>query len=117
MNILNKVMVWLFQQNNCPSLPVIMDIDGLAAWLKVEPIQIKRAIKREQLVAGLHYFLVDDEVRFVVNDNIIVAIMDHCGKAAKLARKIADNTQTQAKVERQKKLMKKSTNNEDRKTA
>ena len=116
MNIFNKVMVWLFQQNNCPSLPVIMDIDGLAAWLKVEPNQIKRSIKREQLVAGLHYFIIDDEVRFVVNDNIIVAIMDHCAKAAQLSRKIADNTKTQTTVEHQKKFIKKSPNNEERKT-
>jgi uncharacterized membrane protein len=112
-----KVMAWLFQLNDSPSLPKIMDIDELAAWLKVEPNQIKRSIKREQLVAGLHYFIIDDEVRFVVNNNIIVAIMDHCAKAAQLARKIADNSKTQATVERQKKVVKNSTNNEDRKTA
>ena len=116
MNIF-KVLAWLFQQNNRPSLPAILDIDGLAALLKVEPYQIKRAIKREQLVAGIHYFIIDDQVRFVANENTIVAIVDHCAKAAQLSRKIADNSKTQATVERQKKVVKNSTNNEDRKPA
>lgn len=71
-------------------LPTILDIDGMAALLKVKPAKLKKAVKIGQLSPGRHFFIIDDEVRFYPTGDLFRLIMEDCHKSAQIGQKIAD---------------------------
>ena len=78
--------------------PLIMTKDELANLLKVRKQDIDKAIKIRQLVAGRHYFLINDKVLFHVSGDLFCRILDDCHASAQIGEKIAAAAQAKAPV-------------------
>ena len=86
------------------SLP-IMTVEEFASLLKVQRVDIDRAIKNGQLVPGRHFMLIDKKIRFLVTNELIASIMTDCQTAYLRASKISSKEQVQRAVRRQRNNM------------